>query len=134
MKRWPIWVWFAAGAVIWAIMKTTNSTTGESPTAQVIRIAKAIAVAEGDTFRNNPGNLRPVGGGPVLTFSTPDEGWNALYKQVRLMLAGAYGLYSADEPLTEVARTYTGEARYMDWARNVAAVLGVSVDTRLGDL
>lgn len=108
-----------------------------SPTRKIRRIAEAIAVAEGygkpgaiPTVRNNPGNIRDSTGA-IATFATPAEGWAALYRQVLLMLTGESRFYRPDMTLAEIARIYTGEAEYMNWARNVARQLGVTPETRL---
>lgn len=107
---------------------------------RVKRMAEAIARAEGygvqgaiPTLRNNPGNLKMSGDGSITSYLTPADGWEALYKQIRLMLTGASRVYKPTMTLSEVARLYTGEAAYMNWARNVASYLGVSVDTPFGE-
>lgn len=103
---------------------------------RVKRISEAIARAEGfgvpgaiPTVRNNPGNIRDFKqtGAPVGTYSSPAEGWNALYRQVERMLAGS-SLYPKNWTLAQVAQRYTGEAAYMNWANNVSRFLGVPVD------
>lgn len=111
-----------------SLTKTVNTSD------RVKRIAQAISVAEGygipgaiPTVRNNPGNIRDnsLPGAPVGTYQTAEDGWNALYRQVARMLAGS-SLYPKHWTLEEVAKRYTGEAAYMNWARNVARILGVS--------
>jgi hypothetical protein len=100
-------------------------------------MARAIARAEGfgvpgaiPTVRHNPGNIRMLSAPfDIATYESDADGWAALYRQVSLMLYGGSRVYSPDMPLSEVARLYTGEARYMDWAWNVARVLGVTPDT-----
>lgn len=106
--------------------------TGQVVKAGLERIARAIAKAEGygvpgaiPTVRNNPGNIRSLTAPyPVATYASPEEGWAALYRQVGRMLAGS-ALYPADWTIEQVAKRYTGEAQYMNWARNVASELGV---------
>jgi hypothetical protein len=102
--------------------------------SRVKRIAEAIARAEGfgvkgaiPTLRNNPGNIRDNSkpGSPVGTYVSIKAGWEALYNQVSRMLAGN-SLYPRGWTLAQVAKRYTGESRYMDWANNVARFLGVS--------
>jgi hypothetical protein len=108
--------------------------------SKIRRIAQAIARAEGygvpgaiPTTRNNPGNIKGPDG-VIRTYSTPEEGWQALYRQVLLMLTGESRFYRPEMSIAEIARIYTGEAAYMNWARNVSAALGVTPDTRLRDV
>lgn len=119
--------------VLVAVQKTSNlSVTSD----RVKRIAQAIARAEGfgvagaiPTVRNNPGNIRDNSkpGAPVGTYPSVEAGWNALYAQVERMLKGS-PLYPKGWTLEQVAQRYTGEAAYMNWARNVARFLGVSTN------
>jgi hypothetical protein len=108
--------------------------------SKIRRIAQAIARAEGygvpgaiPTVRNNPGNIRDSSGA-IATYPTPAEGWQALYRQVLLMLTGESRFYKPEMTIAEIARVYTGEAAYMNWANNVSKVLGVTPDTRLRDV
>jgi hypothetical protein len=108
-----------------------------NPTRKIKRIAEAIAKAEGygvpgaiPTVRNNPGNLKGADG-QIRWFSTPEEGWSALYRQVTMMFTGESRYYRPDMTIAEIARIYTGEAAYMNWANNVARFLGVTPQTRL---
>lgn len=111
-----------------------------SPTRKIIRIAQAIAKAEGygvpnaiPTLRNNPGNIKGKDG-VIITYPTPDDGWKALYRQVLLMLTGESRFYKPEMTIAEIARIYTGEAQYMNWANNVSRFLGVTPDTRLREV
>ena len=111
-----------------------------SPSRKIRRIAEAIARAEGygvpgaiPTVRNNPGNIKDASG-RIRTYPTVGDGWDALYRQVLLMLTGESRWYRPEMTIAEVARIYTGESTYMDWARNVARILGVTPDTRLRDV
>ena len=132
MKGWQV---LALGAALVAIGgNMTNEETTAPGGDRVKRIAEAIAVAEGfgrvgaiPTVRNNPGNIRDnsLPGAPIGTYASLAAGWAALYRQVGGMLGGS-GLYPRGWSLEQVAQRYTGEARYMDWAVNVARVLGVS--------
>jgi hypothetical protein len=104
---------------------------------KIRRIAEAIAKAEGygrpgaiPTVRNNPGNIKGPDG-VIRTYRTPEEGWAALYRQVTMMFTGESRFYRPDMTIAEIARIYTGEARYMDWAWNVSKFLGVKPETRL---
>jgi hypothetical protein len=56
-----------------------------------------------------------------------------LYQQIRNMDAGLNG-YDPDGSLADIARRYTGEAAYMNWANNVARELGVPATTAWRDI
>jgi hypothetical protein len=130
MANLRVWHAMVIFAIVYALLKTVSGTD------RVRRIAEAIAVAEGygkpgqiPTVRNNPGNIRSsVAPYPVATYGSPEEGWNALYRQVTGMINGTSPYYPIDATLTEVAKTYTGEAAYMNWANNVARILNVPLD------
>lgn len=134
MSRWIWWVGF--GIVVLMATKT-----GQTVYAGIKRIAEAIAKAEGfgvpgaiPTIRHNPGNIRSlVAPYPIATYSSDAAGWAALYKQVTRMVAGS-ALYPKGWTIEQVAQRYTGEARYMDWANNVARELGVSTKTVFSEL
>jgi hypothetical protein len=106
------------------------------PTDRVKRIAEAIAVAEGwnvinSTPRrlNNPGDIRGADG-QLTQYTTEDAGWHALYDQIEGMLNGKSSLYPKTYTIAQVAQRYVGmnDPDAMNWARNVAVQLGVSVD------
>jgi hypothetical protein len=112
----------------------------------ISKIADAIAFAEGyyaagsrPRRNNNPGDLeQDVTGeavghdGPYLIYASPQDGLDALKHQVRLMFEGSY-VYKSSMTIAEVARHYTATEQEI-WAKNVAARLGVTVDTRLLEL
>ena len=117
------------------------------PDSVVQAIAMAIARAEGffsgptalPVRANNPGNLKlgdagrgTIGGKTI--FATIEDGWNALYRQIRLMLTGASKYYSPEMTIAQVAAIYTGGDNALAWAKNVAVSLGVSIQTKLGEL
>ena len=114
------------------------------------KFCKAIAEAEGfgkpgpTLCANNPGNLTDDGdvghgfvqthgahGAKITIYATPTDGWGALYKKVRRMLSGASHTYTLDLTVMEVALKWSGDP---NWARNVAAVLGVDTRTTLATL
>lgn len=111
----------------------------------IARIADAIAFAEGyyvagsrPSRNNNPGDLeRDLTGkgigtdGPYIIYAAARDGWDALEYQVRLMFSGSH-IYKPAMTIAEVAQHYTA-TQESDWARAVAARLGVTVETRLGD-
>lgn len=129
---------------------TTGRTLGQAapPDSVVEAIARAIATAEGffsssgtalPQRANNPGDLMlgDIGFGVIngkTIYKTAEDGWNALYNQVRLMLTGASAYYNPQMTIREIAVKYTGNDNPVSWAMNVAQSLGVSIETRLGDL
>ena len=124
------WRWLTLGVALYIMLRVSAGS-------KVERIARAIAAAEGygvtgaiPTVRNNPGNIKGSDG-IIKTFQSVSEGWDALYHQVTLMLTGRSSFYVPTMTLAEIARIYTGEAAYMNWAANVARILGVTTDTRL---
>lgn len=110
------------------------------------RIAQAIAYAEGWGVQNsrphrnhNPGNItRDITGksigvdGIYRVYATDADGWEALEKQVSLMFGGSK-IYQPSMTIAEMANKYT-TTQQADWARNVAAQLGVSTATKLSEI
>jgi hypothetical protein len=122
--------------------------------AFVQKFAEAIATAEGffapieiDKGPNlpqrchNPGDLTDDGdigygtahsagyGAAFITiYSCDDDGWAALRIKVRRMLNGASMTYPTYLSIESVALKYSGD---LNWAKNVAAHLGVSTSTTL---
>lgn len=107
-------------------------------------LARAIAVAEGyglpgaiPTVRNNPGDLK-LDGDTITTFRTALDGWNALYRQLTLIVTGRSRFYSLDMTLAAMAATWTATEQAA-WLANVVAALradGWTVDgsTRLREI
>jgi hypothetical protein len=114
--------------------------------AVIARIADAIAFAEGYAVsgsrprrNNNPGDLeRDVTGrgigwdGPYVVYAKESDGRAALEHQVRLMFSGSR-VYKPSMTIAEMAKHYTS-TEVNEWARNVAAHLGVTVETRLEEI
>ena len=108
----------------------------------VLQLAKAIAVAEGSNPAwCNPGDMTYAHGHPtkgtvnadgVLWFCTVEDGWDALYHEVSLMLAGRSHVYSLTDTLITVGFKYSNGDRA--WAKNVSEYLGVHEDTTLQEL
>lgn len=115
--------------------------------SNVIKIAQAIAKAEGfgipdaiPTRANNPGDLTGADAGSFPTFGTMNEdgvihfahvedGWTRLYVKVARMLAGQSEVYPLDWTLDQVGMEYShGD---LNWAKNVAADLGIPTSTTL---
>jgi hypothetical protein len=71
--------------------------------------------------------------GTITQFPTPEEGWNALYRQVEGMLSGTSLVYSPGMSLYEAAQVYTGGDNPEAWANIVAGRLGVTTDITLAE-
>ena len=91
-------------------------------------LAQAIATAEGygvpnaiPTVRNNPGDLK-LNGLTITTFKTPAEGWEALHRQLDLIVSGGSAHYTLDMTIAEMAATWT-TTEQTAWAANVVATL-----------
>lgn len=108
--------------------------------AIVQKIGNAIAIAEngsaaiqsGNVPNNNPGNITD-GQGNLMSYASLSDGWAALYNQVQLILSGSSPYYPGGGSMTiaQVAAVYVGTSDAPNWAHNVAAVLGVSINTPL---
>lgn len=108
----------------------------------IINTAQAIARAEGyyitgsvPNRANNPGDLK-LGGttiaNGITVFDSPDSGWNALYRQLYLILTGRSSYYNLDMSITEMGRIWTATvAEQSAWSNNVAGSLGVPASTPL---
>ena len=107
----------------------------------VVRLAKAIAVAEGSNPAwNNPGDLTGLDRGSFLVCGTANaegvwkfvnaaDGWTALYVKLARILAGQSKVYSLDMTLEEFGAKYSGGDA--NWAVNVGRELGVPITTTL---
>lgn len=108
----------------------------------VVRLATAISVAEGSNPDwHNPGDLTYAHGHAttgvankegVLIFVRPQDGWEALYHEVGLMLSGRSHIYKLTDTLEQVGLKYSGGDT--NWSKNVAAYLGVPESTTLQQL
>lgn len=112
------------------------------------RFTQAIAYAEGfyqagsRAARNhNPGNMtkdligKAVGkDGIFVVYSNDQDGWANLKEQIRLAyLGGNFSAFSPSDTLLEFAKRYTATDQ-LSWANNVAAKLGVNINTKLSEL
>jgi len=107
-------------------------------------LAKAISVAEGSNPAwNNPGDLTGEDAGSFETNGTANsdgvwrfvnnvDGWLALYIKVNRMLLGRSEVYHLTDTLEIVGEKYSGGDP--NWAKNVAAYLGVPESTTLAQL
>lgn len=133
----------------WTHPPTGTVTTSEdftlSPTAYpdaLVRAAQAIARAEGfyvsgsvPARANNPGDLKngDVGFGAIngiTVYGSVDAGWQALYRQLWLIVTGQSAVYNLDMSVREMGARWTATEPDA-WAANVAADLGVSASTPL---
>lgn len=109
------------------------------------RFAEAIGFAEGfgipgaiPTVRNNPGDLK-LNGVDIATFSSADNGWAALERQLQLIIDGRSAFYTVDMSIADMARVWTTTEQTF-WAANVVDFLrrngepGVSTATPLAEL
>jgi hypothetical protein len=121
-----------------------------TPDSLIQAFATAIAKAEGfyvdgsvPQRAKNPGDLTDDGdvgngfietsgpmGAKITIYSTVEDGWAALVKKVARMLNGASHVYTLDMTILEVGIKYAGSS---EWARNVAATLGVRTASTLAD-
>lgn len=116
---------------------------GQVPSDKVKTIAQAIAHAEGfgvagaiPTRAHNPGDLKmgDLGNGSIngkTVFSSDVDGWNALYKQIDLMVSGGSAYYSATDSWRRIAQTWVGDSDYVNWLNTVTSDLGVDPDSSL---
>jgi hypothetical protein len=109
--------------------------------------SEGIALAEGFYVtgsrarrNNNPGNLtvdtigKATGkDGMFAIYATAGDGWNALYKQVELILTDASNIYNSDMTLRQIGQKYTTTDQ-LAWSMNVANKLGIDIDTPVSTL
>lgn len=128
------------GAVIFVVIARRGSG------GSVEALAKAIAKAEGygvpgaiPTITNNPGDLKNGGktyqNTGITIYATAADGWNALYRQINLILSGGSTHYTVDTTLRKMGQIWTATvSEQAAWAKNVANYLGVSVDATIGQV
>jgi hypothetical protein len=129
--------------VLVGLLAVGGVAMGASPKVQAI--AQAIANAEGfgapealPTRANNPGDLKlgDLGNGEIngkTVFPDAQSGWNALYKQIGLMIDGGSQFYSVTDSWRAIARTWVGTSDYVNWLNNVTGQLGVDPDSTLAE-
>lgn len=106
------------------------------------RFAQAIARQEGfyvtgavPQLANNPGDLKVPGmptlpGTSITKFSSVAAGWDALYRQLYLILTGRSTYYDLGMSIDEMSRIWTA-TEAAAWSRNVSSFLGVPSSTPL---
>jgi hypothetical protein len=112
---------------------------------EIQHAAQAIARQEGfyvtgsvPQRANNPGDLKMPGlptlpGTSITKFPSADLGWNALHKQLFLIVTGQSSFYNLDMTLEQMAKIWTA-TQQIPWAVNVANYLGVSIETPLWEV
>jgi hypothetical protein len=123
-----------------------------APNDLVLRVAQAIAIAEGSPASwNNPGDVTAgdAGGFPlqrdsngalivnsagVVRFVNKSDGVQALYRKLLHIQNGVSHVYSASMSILEFAQAYTGGDAPENWANNVAKSLGLDPNgSTIGD-
>lgn len=113
--------------------------------AEGIALAEGFFVAGSRAARNhNPGNLtKDITGtavgmdGMFVVYTNDNDGWNALRKQVELILTNASKIYNSEMTLREIGQKYASTSTPTDqlnWAINVASKLGIDIDTPVSTL
>ena len=119
----------------------------KSASPAVVRIAQAIATAEGffvegsrPARNHNPGDMtadligRSTGkDGNFVIFSNDSDGWLNLYAQINAWLEGTSRHATSGSSIFDISRFYTTTEQDI-WASNVANSLGVDVDTPIGEI
>jgi hypothetical protein len=142
----PIFIVLAAlGALLLSMNASASSGSNGNSSAyssQLVSFAQAISVAEGfgiagaiPTTANNPGDLE-LGGNVingVTVFGSVNDGWNALYNQLQLIVNGNSGVYNLNMTISDMAYSWTATEQDA-WAENVSTELGVTPDTPLSQV
>lgn len=129
--------WVGLGVGLFAIIAW--GARGGLVTWRVRNLARAIAFAEGfhnpntiPAKRNNPGDIKS--GGVIATFATAAEGWEALERQLMAIVNGTSRFYNTKMTIAEMGAVWAPASDGNTagaWAKNVAAQLGTSVNTRI---
>ncbi len=138
---------FRKGTLIVGLVSLAAMSFAQPDPVRVQEFAQAVAKAEGfgikgtvPTRYHNPGDFRILKGhsmpGQVgrnqhgyVIFKNDAAGWAALENQINLVLQGRSKAYTADMPITKIAKRYaTG---WQLWSKNVAKNLHVSPNTTL---
>lgn len=137
--------------VIYRMRNTINLGLSEllPASGKIAAFALAIAKAEGfyvagsiPATSNNPGDLKVPGSdnttdGGITIFDSIEEGWSALYHQLQIIVDGKSANYNLNMTIKQMGDKYAPAADKNvpgAWALNVAAALGVSVNTPLRDV
>lgn len=113
-------------------------------TTGIKRLAYAISVAEGywllgsvPNRARNPGDLKVpgwlgsvTGAENIPIFDNVEDGWNALYHQLQVIIDGTSHAYDLDMSIRDVGLKWTDSQR-TEWAENVAVTLDLPISTPL---
>lgn len=113
--------------------------------AEGIALAEGFYVAGSRAARNhNPGNITlditdtGIGmDGMFVIYANDNDGWDALRKQVMLILTDTSQIYTSQMTLREIGQKYASTstpAEQLNWAINVASKLGIDIDTPVATL
>lgn len=137
-----------AQVVTGGAIQETGPLDQSQASSAVQSIAQAIAQAEGfyvsgslPQRSNNPGSLTipaALGSGqnPLNAFPSAQDGWDALYGEINLILNGGSHIYTPDMSIREIAQHWTTDVppgSQVNWASNVARALGISPDQSFND-
>jgi hypothetical protein len=120
----------------------------DSADNKLTKFMVAIAEAEGygvpgaiPTRANNPGDLTKsfgmsitgenLGSAGIVVFSTRDDGWKALEKQL-LLIQGGSSIHKLTDSILQLALGWT-TTQQDEWANNVSASLGTDPSAKVGD-
>jgi hypothetical protein len=121
-------------------VQTTQLTVsdGIKAVAEAIARAEGFYVAGSEPARaNNPGDLKigDRGYGVIFgktIFATPEDGWNALYRQLILIRNGKSRNFKPTDTWRAVAQTWVGPSGSEDWLKNVTNRLGAKEMDSIG--
>lgn len=119
-----------------------------APTPGIVRMANAIAVAEGygidgaiPTRANNPGSLvipgwtgETLGSERISVFSNIAEGFQRLYFQLQIIKDGRSNVYTLSDTIESMGAKWAPLDSTSNWSRNVARQMSVPISTRLSEL
>lgn len=108
--------------------------------AEGIAFAEGFYVSGSRASRNhNPGNITlDITGtgigkdGMFVIYANDADGWDALRRQVELILTDTSSIYTSQMTLREIGRKYASTSSAEEqvyWALNVASKLGIDIDT-----
>jgi len=96
-------------------------------------LVEAIRRTEGaDPDLHNPGNLVGFHSGQIMSFPTEEQGVHALKNALNRIADGKNPAFTPDMTLEEAGKVYSNGDP--NWAKNVAQILGVSIQTPFAKL
>ena len=136
----PISILLPNGAIFRVVLHDMILSTAIQLFAEGIALAEGFYVAGSRAARNhNPGNLtQDITGtgigmdGMFVVYANDNDGWEALYRQVELILTNTSGIYNSQMTLRQIGQKYASTStptEQLNWAINVASKLGIDIDT-----